>query len=537
MIDTVQQLLRDRSHDDTVAVMHGDRTWTWREYLAEAAAEASAVIGVADPSRPLHVGALLTNSPAMLRAMAAAALGGYVLCGINTTRRGEGLLADIHRSDCQLLLVDSHYRPLLDGLDLTGITVLDVTSRSFSDTVAAAPALVPHREVTGDDTLMLIFTSGTSGNPKAVRFAHAMAVLCGAALVAQLDITASDVCYLSMPLFHSNGVAGGWSVAVCSGAAMVPARFSASRFLPDIRRYGVTYMNYVGKPLALVLATAERPDDADNPLRVAFGNEATDRDIAEFGRRFDCRILDGFGSSEFAVIVAREDGTPPGSIGKGYPGVAIYHPDTVTACATAVFDESGALANFDEAVGELVNTYGSGPFAGYYNDPAATAERMRHGMYWSGDLAYRDADGWIYLAGRTADWLRIDGENLAAAPIERILQRLDAINQVAVYAVPDELVGDQVMAAVVLNRGHTLTPNDFAHFLAAQPDLSPKAWPRYVRINRELPQTATNKILKRELIAAGVTAQDGVLWERPSRGRVYVIASQDYRYTGADQPV
>ncbi len=526
MIETMQQLLRERVHDDNPAVLHGDRTWTWREHLAEAAAEASALISLADPFRALHVGALLTNSPPMLRAMAGAALGGYVLCGINTTRRGDGLLADLRRSDCQLLLVDSEHRPLLDGLDLSGITVLDVTSPSFADTVAAAAPLSPHREVTGADTLMLIFTSGTSGNPKAVRFAHAMSVLCGASLVAQLDVTAADICYLSMPLFHSNGVAGGWSVAVCSGAAMVPARFSASKFLADIRQYGVTYMNYVGKPLALVLATPERPDDADNPLRVAFGNEATERDIAEFSRRFGCRIMDGFGSSEFAVIVVREDGTPPGSIGRGYPDVAIYHPDTLTECATAVFDENGALANFDDAVGELVNTQGSGPFTGYYNDPAATHERMRHGMYWSGDLAYRDADGWIYLAGRTADWLRIDGENLAAAPVERILQRLEVINQVAVYAVPDELVGDQLMAAVVLNEEKTLTPGEFEKFLAAQPDLSPKAWPRYVRVNRALPKTATNKILKRELIAAGVTAGDGVLWHRPARGQGYVVDRQ-----------
>ncbi len=135
-------------------------------------------------------------------------------------------------------------------------------------------------------------------------------------------------------------------------------------------------MNYVGKPLALMLATAERPDDADNTLRIAFGNEATDRDIDEFARRFGCRVVDSFGSSEFAVIVTREDGTPTGSIGKGYPGVAVYHSESVTECAPAVFDENGALANFDEAVGELVNTEGGGPFAGYYNDPAATGERI-----------------------------------------------------------------------------------------------------------------------------------------------------------------
>jgi fatty-acyl-CoA synthase len=190
-----------------------------------------------------------------------------------------------------------------------------------------------------------------------------------------------------------------------------------------IRRYDVTYMNYVGKPLALVLATPERPDDAANTLRAAFGNEAT--------------------------------------------------------------------------------------------------ERMRHGMYWSGDLAYRDADGWIYLAGRTADWMRVDGENLAAGPIERILQRLPAVNHVAVYAVPDEHVGDQVMAAIVLNDDATVTPKQFEEFLLAQPDLSPKAWPRYVRINAALPQTATNKILKRTLVADGVTGGDGVLWERSAQGWEY----------------
>lgn len=525
MIDTVQALLRTRLADDSVALAHGDRSWTWREHLAEAAAEASVLIGLADPDRPVHVGALLTNSPAYARAMAAAALGGYVLCGINTTRRGDGLVSDIVRSDCQLLLVDSGHAPLLDGLDLPGVTVLDVDGPGYARAVGAAPPLTPHREVTGTDPFMMIFTSGTSGNPKAVPFAHAMSVMCGLSLAAQLDITADDVCYLSMPLFHSNGVAAGWSVAIAAGATMVPVKFSVSRFLTDIRRYGATFANYVGKPLALVLSTPERHDDADNPLRVMYGNEAADRDIAEFSRRFGCRIVDGFGSSEFAVVVVREEGTPPGSIGKGWPGVAVYHPDTVTECAVAEFDSHGALLNVDDAVGELVNTEGAGPFSGYYNDPDATSERLRHGMYWTGDLAYRDADGWIYLAGRTADWMRVDGENLAAAPIERILQRLGQISQVAVYAVPDERVGDQVMAAVVLREGRSLTPEEFAGFIAAQPDLSPKAWPRYVRLNDELPHTATNKILKRELAAAGVTAGGGLLWERVGRGRGYRVWS------------
>jgi fatty-acyl-CoA synthase len=371
------------------------------------------------------------------------------------------------------------------------------------------------------DTYMMIFTSGTSGDPKAVQVSQFMVLMAGLMLVERFGLTGDDTCYVSMPLFHSNAVVAGWAVALASGAAIAPARFSASGFLEDVRRYGATYLNYVGKPLAYVLATPEQDDDADNPLRVAFGNEASDRDIDEFSRRFGCSVTDGFGSTENAVIVTRPPDTPKGSIGVGLEGVAIYNSETVEECPVAVFDETGALANADEAVGELVNTAGLGYFTGYYNDEQANRERTRHGMYWSGDLAYRDADGWIYLAGRTADWMRVDGENLAAAPIERIFLRLPALNRVAVYAVPDETVGDQVMAAIVLQDDSSLTPEELGDFLAAQPDLSPKAWPRYVRVASDLPSTATNKVLKRELAAQGPTAGDGVLWTRAARGSSY----------------
>ncbi|MEP9365063.1 fatty-acid--CoA ligase FadD1 [Nocardioides sp. CN2-186] len=526
MAETVQQLLRERAEDDQPGILYGDQAWSWREYVADSETVAAALIEIADQGRPMHIASLLGNTPDMLRMMAAAGLGGYTLCGINNTRRGEGLLKDIRRADCQVLVTDAEHRPLLDGLDLTGVRVLDTSTDEWAQLIAGAGALTPYREVEAMDTFMMIFTSGTSGDPKAVQVNHLMVLFSGLNLQGRFELGTSDVCYVAMPLFHSNAVVAGWSPAVCAGAAIVPAKFSASRFLEDVRRYGVTYMNYVGKPLAYVLATPELPDDADNTLRVAFGNEASDRDIDDFSRRFGCDVWDGFGSTELAVIITREPGTPVGSIGKGFDGVAIYNSDTVTECAVAVFDENGALANADEATGELVNTQGAGYFNGYYNDKSANDERMRHGMYWSGDLAYRDADGWIYLAGRTADWMRVDGENLAAAPIERIFLRLPAVNRIAVYAVPDEHVGDQVMAAIVLQDDATLSPAELEEFLAAQPDLSAKAWPRYVRLATDLPSTATNKVLKRELAAEGATAGSGVLWTRDARGTAYSSTSE-----------
>jgi fatty-acyl-CoA synthase len=207
--------------------------------------------------------------------------------------------------------------------------------------------------------------------------------------------------------------------------------------------------------------------------------------------------------------------------------VAVYHPDTVQECEVAEFDDAGALLNSDAAVGELVNTTGTGLFRGYYNDPSATDERIKHGMYWSGDLAYRDADGWIYFAGRSADWLRVDGENMATAPIERVLVQFPAVSRAVVYAVPDELVGDQVMAAIVLRDGAEFDAGEFEKFLSAHEEMISKAWPRYVWITDELPTTATNKILKRELVARGLDVAGGVMWKRD--GTAYQLADTERR--------
>lgn len=117
MTDTIQSLLRQHVSDPTIAVKYGGLQWTWSQYLAESAARAAALITIADPQRPTHIGSLLGNTPEMLAQLAAAGLGGYVLCGLNTTRRGDALAADVRRADCQIVVTDADHRALLDGLD------------------------------------------------------------------------------------------------------------------------------------------------------------------------------------------------------------------------------------------------------------------------------------------------------------------------------------------------------------------------------------------------------------------------------------
>jgi fatty-acyl-CoA synthase len=319
-----------------------------------------------------------------------------------------------------------------------------------------------------------------------------------------------------MPLFHSNALMAGLGPAIAAGARIVlRRRFSASGFLPDVRRYGVTYFNYVGKPLTYILATPERPDDSDNTLRLAFGNEGADHDLERFAKRFGCQVIDAYGSTEGGLVIQRTSDMPQGALGVGHPGTVVLDPDTGAECPRARFDAQGRLANADEAVGELASTQSAAYFEGYWNNPEANHERTHGGIYWSGDLGYRDDAGFLYFAGRRDDWMRVDGENFAAAPIERILTRHPDVALAAVYAVPNAEVGDDVMAALVLRPGCRFEPDAFARFLAAQGDLGTKMAPRYVRVATSLPMTPSNKILKRALRRERWECGDPV-WQRES---------------------
>ncbi|OBK43758.1 long-chain-fatty-acid--CoA ligase FadD17 [Mycobacterium kubicae] len=491
---TVTKLLMPLAEIDDRGIYFEDSFVSWREHLRHGAAIAAALRERLDPARPPHVGVLLQNTPFFSAVLVAAGMSGIIPVGLNPVRRGAALVRDIEHADCQVVLADSASAVTLEGIDH-----VDVDSAAWAEEVAAhRDAEVQFQSASPADLFMLIYTSGTSGDPKAVKCSHSKVAIAGATMTQRFALGHDDVCYVSMPLFHSNAVLVGWAVAAaCRGSMALRRKFSASQFLVDVRRYGATYANYVGKPLSYVLATPEQPDDADNPLRAVYGNEGVAADLERFAHRFGCVVQDGFGSTEGGVAIARTPNTPPGSLGPLPDGIDIVDPDTGEPCPAGV-------------VGELVNTAGRGRFEGYYNDEAAEAERMAGGVYHSGDLAYRDDAGYVYFAGRLGDWMRVDGENLGTAPIERVLLRCAGVSEVAVYPVPDPVVGDQVMAALVLAPGAEFEADKFRAFLAEQPDLGPKQWPSYVRVSTELPRTVTFKVLKRQLVAEGVECGEPV---------------------------
>ncbi len=524
-VTTAAQLVRLRSGDDGTGLLFEGHEWTWREVVAEAELRADLLLSLREEG-PFHVGVLLENTPEYLFLLAGAALAGAVVVGVNPTRRGAELATDIRRADCQLLITDSTQVGLVEGLDLglgpERLLVADdetYTHRldGLRPTGDEARPTLP--DPTPDQLYLLIFTSGSTGGPKAVRMTLGRA----ARAASRVGFSAEDVLYSAMPLFHGNALSAAVLPALASGATLALRRkFSASNFLPDVRACRATFFNSVGRGIAHIVATPPTEYDRDNQLRYVLGPETSAQDKAAFTERFGVPIVEGYGSSENAIVLTPVRDPRPGTLGRASDrdDVAVVDPATGEELPPATFDEHGRLTNPEACIGELVGRQARANFEGYYNNPEADAERTRNGWYWSGDLAYRDEEGIFYFAGRTGDWLRVDSENFAAAPVERILARFEGVSGVAVYPVPDPATGDQVMAALELEPGVTFDPEAFAAFLAGQEDLGTKWAPRFVRVVPALPVTATDKTDKKPLRAQRWETDDPV-WHRVGRSDRY----------------
>jgi len=513
----------DPAYAGRPALRFGDKIWSHADLLFEARRFAALYLARLDPDRPPHVAVLLDNTPDYVFALLGAGLVGATLVGLNHTRRDEHLARDMAHTDTQLLITEPRHQALVQtAADHVGLPGGILISSRFADAddppISVGESLERALDVTserglggGSDSLQgsdcepevlwaLLFTSGTSAAPKAVRCTQRRLLTTGQRMATMLDIGPDDVGYAAMPLFHANSLMSGLAPALVAGASLSLARrFSASTFLSDVRHYGATWFNYTGKLLVYLLATAEQGDDADNTLRIAFGNEGSPHVVEAAAERFGIKIVDVFGSTEGAIALDRSGGPPRGSVGRLREGIRLVDPEGKEV-PRARFDSEGRLINADECVGEIVNTLGVGPFEGYYRNEEAMRRTTRNGWYWSGDLGYVDDDGWVYFAGRTSDWLRVDGENFPAAPVEAIVARHPDVMMAAVYGVPDANSGDQVMVALLLRRDVVFDGRAFAMWLDAQPDLGPKWRPRFVRLCDALPTTPTNKIITRTLV-------------------------------------
>jgi fatty-acyl-CoA synthase len=500
---TAELFLRNAENDGPGAHFE-DRSYSYREVVAESLRRAALWEELRDPGSPPHIGVLLDNTAEYLFWLGAAAISRSVVVGINATYRGAELARLIDHCDCQVLVTSDVYREILAAAPsrVPEARVLGTHTDGYRAAVAGADPDRPWTPAVEDDLYLLIFTSGSTGFPKAVRCTQGRLARTGMHVASLTGLRPGSVVYAPLPFFHTSALFTGLASALHAGVPIGSrARFSASQTMPDVRRMGATMLTYTGKVLNYILAVPPAPDDATSPLELAIGNEASEADIRAFAARFGCQVRDSYGSTEGMIIIRRDETMPRGSIGRGDDAVAVYDPETGRECPRAELDANGRLLNAEHAVGEIVNTNPGDAFEGYYRNEEALASKVRDGIYWSGDLAYRDADGWFFFAGRSNEWLRVDGENFAAGPVEAIVMRYPGVRSASVYAVPDDVVGDRVMVAVEVADLERFDVDDFDDFLARQPDLGPKWVPRFVHPTAELPKLASMKIDKTRLRA------------------------------------
>jgi steroid-22-oyl-CoA synthetase len=267
---TIAELLLARAADDNTALLFEDQRWSWRELVQEAATRSALLQQVRPPDRPWHAGVLLENTPEYVFLTAGAALCGATVVGINPTRRGAELAADISGTDCAMIVTDDAYGGLLDGIGHGVPQILDAGGSEYAGLLAGhreAPVEATPEGLDPRSTLLLLFTSGSTGAPKAVICSTGRwAFICQ---ITPLRFTAADVAYNAMPIFHGNALMSSLGPCLANGAAFaMRRRFSASGFLPDIRRFGATFFNYVGRSLAYVLAQPARPEEAERLVRI-----------------------------------------------------------------------------------------------------------------------------------------------------------------------------------------------------------------------------------------------------------------------------
>jgi len=546
---TLGAQLDARAQHDAVAaltaVRHGDRSWTYREFRDEAVRFAHFLLqrlGPAGTAGPGRVAMLLENHPELLALYAGCGYAGMTLFGLNTGLRGETLAGVLDQSGARLLVVEERLLPEVERvrgqlrkLAPENILVLRTESPSPLPQCDLLECLrrevgepgvsldTPAVDVAPDTNLVVIYTSGTTGLPKGIINNHFKLLVIGQIVATNLNLGPSDVGYACMPLFHSNALFLGFQPAFAAGGAIaMRERFSATGFLADVLRYGVTYWNYVGEPVHYILGAIEREYGGDearilaevaadprNRLRYAIGNGAAPPDIDRFIRWLGLDdMLELYGSTEAAISTFRKLGDPRGSVGEVLdPNVKILDPSGVE-CPPAEIAPDGRMRNYAEAVGEICRVApDTGLFQGYFENADANESKYRGGVYHSGDLGHIqivDGKRYLFFDGRTDDWIRKDGENFSAAQVARMLQEHADVMLAAAYGVPCAVSDELVMVAVKLRQGAQFDPQsffDFCQSLTTEGGMDPKWFPDFVRVVDEFEYTQTQKILVRNLKA------------------------------------
>jgi len=448
---------------------------------------------------------VMDNHPEFVDLMVASSILGTIFVPIDPRTRGEKLRYMLDFAECKGVVVadgaldevrtvwttdSGHWIvPLKGAADARdpGATLRNVLS-------AALP--VPPIEVESVDpeaTMQILYTSGTTGDPKAILTSHAKFAT-GGAIGNVLGLTRADRPYTGLSLTHANAQVITLGMALTLGMrGVISRKFTKSRLWDITRRYGCTMFNLLGGMTTAIYAEPRKRDDRDNPVRMVLSAGMPAAIWEDFARRFDVTINEFYGAAEGGLTFNVANAGPVGSCGKAPPNLAL-----------AILNEAGERCAPGEA-GEICfrNADGSAPLVRYLKNPEASARKTAGGWLRMGDIGHLDPNGWLFFDYRMGGGIRRNGDFINTAFVEKALAELDAVADVYVYGVPMPGMAPgekEVVAAIVATDPASFDAQ--AIFAACRTKLDANCVPRFLQLVDEIPKTASEKPQERFLLAA-----------------------------------
>ena len=440
------------------------------------------------------VSLLMPNSVEYIIAYFACFKLGALAGPVNSLLKSEEITYVIANSEARALLVGSEFLSSIESIraELPGLQHVIVFDDEREATAGFTEGELPDVSISKDDEAIIIYTSGTTGKPKGCLLTHGNLIANARQIAGWLGFTEQDRLLTVMPLFHMNAVSVTTMTPLYAGAStVVSPKFSASRFWQIISDYEVTSFGSVATMLSMLLRTYPEGVPAGfktDQLRFAMCGSAPvpSEVLRKFEETFNCLVIEGYGLSE---STCRSTFNPPDERRRpGSCGMSIGNE-------MKVFDEEDReVANGE--LGEIV-LRGENILKGYYKNEEATARAFRNGWFHTGDIGYRDADGFFFIVDRKTDMIIRGGENIYPREIDEVLYKHPAVAAAATIGVPDPLYGEEVAAFIVLKEGARAAEEDLIAF--CREHLADYKCPKSVRFIKDIPKGPTGKLLKREL--------------------------------------
>jgi crotonobetaine/carnitine-CoA ligase len=471
--------------------------WEGGNRIASALAEAGTIDGA-------RFAIMMRNHPAFVEAMVGASIAGAVFVPIDPRVQGEKLIFMLDFAECSGLIVGDYALDAVLAIKervslLKWIWVLETGEkivppagvRTLGEVLAHDRPRIASRVTSPDQPQQLLFTSGTTGDPKAIvapyrRLGEA------ARLGALFGLAPGDRPYTGLSLTHANAQMVTLASALYFGyRAVFSERFTKSRLLDISRKYGCTVFTLLGGMATAIYSEPPRPDDADTPFRLVISAGMPAALWETFAKRFGVDILEFYGAAEGGLCINLPGKGPVGSVGRPPPNLELK-----------IFDDEGGECAPGEPGEICLRSLGEDPLAvDYLKDPAASKDKVTGGWLRMGDIGHVDAEGWLFFHHRKGSAIRRNGEFIDPAEIEKLLAEHPQVHDVFVYGCPaaSGAPGEkEVVAAVVPADPATFDP--VAIFTYCRTGLKPNSVPVALQVVESIPKTASEKPQERFLL-------------------------------------